>query len=78
VHFTASNQELRIEEGATLLGSDNIHQGLERRHVAAKYKAGSKSQKEAVRRAQQAAGGTVLPFADLVFCLAGKPNKDFL
>jgi polygalacturonase len=24
VHFTASNQELRIEEGATLLGSDNI------------------------------------------------------
>ena len=54
--------------------SENIEQ-LKLQAVAAKYKAGSKAGKDAVRRAQQAAaGGTATPFADMVFCLAGKAN----
>lgn len=54
--------------------SENIEQ-LKLQAVAAKYKAGSKAGKDAVRRAQQAAGGTAMPFADMVFCLAGKTNE---
>ncbi len=54
--------------------SENIEQ-LKLQAVAAKYKAGSKAGKDAVRRARQAAGGTAMPFADMVFCLAGKANE---
>eukprot|EP01050_Picozoa_sp_SAG11_P056825 SAG11_NODE_35463_length_266_cov_0.934132_1_plen_46_part_01 len=35
--------------------------------VAAKFKAGSKAQKDALKRAKKGGGGSSTPFADLVF-----------
>ena len=52
--------------------SENLEQ-LKLQAVAAKYKAGSKAQKDALKLASQSVAGA--PFADLVFCLATK-DKD--